>query len=83
VQGRKCAYKKQGGVQVSDILGNQVVVVFVTDFLVDGPKVCGRVGIAFSNLKKGQRQFRPDNTCWRLEGILTERAASLRLYETL
>ena len=41
--GREHAYKNQGGVQVPDILGNQVVVVFISDFLVDGPKVCSWV----------------------------------------
>jgi len=39
----KRAYKEQGGVQVPDILGDQVVVVFISNFLVDGPKVCRRV----------------------------------------
>ena len=43
-EGRKGAYKKQGGVQVSDIFRDHVVVVFIGNFLVGGPKVCGWVG---------------------------------------
>ena len=38
-------YKKQGGVQVSDIFRDQVVVMFVSNFLVDGPEVCSGVGL--------------------------------------
>ena len=42
---RHWAHKKQGGVQVSDILRGNAIVMFVRNFLVDGPKVCDRVGI--------------------------------------
>jgi hypothetical protein len=41
----KRSYKKQGGVQVSDIFRHHVIVVFVSNFLVDGPKVCDWVGL--------------------------------------
>ena len=41
---RKGAYKEQGGIQVPDILGEQVAVTFIGNFLVDGPKICDWVG---------------------------------------
>ena len=43
--GDKRAYKEQGCVQVSDVFRDQVGVVFISDFLVDGPEVCNRVGL--------------------------------------
>ena len=33
-------HKKEGGVQVPDVFRDEVIIVFVSDFLVDGPKVC-------------------------------------------
>jgi len=48
---RKLAYKEQGGVQVPDILGDHVIVVFVSNFLVGGPKVCIRVGLDLRRLQ--------------------------------
>jgi len=44
-RGRQSTYKKQGGIQISEILGNQVIVVFVGNLPVDGPKFCGWVGL--------------------------------------
>ena len=44
---QKRAYKKQGIVQVPRILGDQVIVTFVGNFLVGGPKICDWIGPDF------------------------------------
>jgi len=44
--GHRRAYKKQRSIQVSDVFRDQVVVMFIGNFLVDSPEVRGRVGLS-------------------------------------
>ena len=58
-KGHNCAHKKQGGVQVSDAFRDQVVVMFVRNFLVDGPKVGSRVSLNPRGFPICDRLFQP------------------------
>ena len=80
-KGREHAYKNQGGVQIPDILGNQVVVVFISDFLVDGLKVCSWVILELRRFQTCNGLLKPkvehswfgsSRTHIKLGGILTE-----------
>ena len=53
------AYKKQGGVQVSNILRDHAIVMLFSNLLVDGPKVCGRVSLNPRGLPVCDRLLQP------------------------
>jgi len=42
---RDCTYEKQGGVQIFNIFRNHIIVMFVSNLLVDGPKTRCWVGL--------------------------------------
>ena len=87
----KHAYKNQGVTQVFGILGNQVLIVFVGDSPVDGPKLGSWVGLGLwlglhqfqtrHRLLKPKAErgwFGPSRTDRKLEEIPTQLAASPR-----
>ena len=67
------AYKEQGGVQVSDVFGNYVVIMFVSHFLVGSPKVCGRIGFGLRRFQIRNRVLKPKEGT---ESIQTEQYLS-------
>lgn len=86
------AYKEQGGIQISGISQDQVIIVFVSNLLVDGPEVCCRVDVVRRGsqvrdclLQPEEEQCRldPRGAHQELEGRPTGRFGSLRLHEML
>ena len=58
--GSDCTHKKQGSVQVSEILRGHVMVMFIGNFLVGGPEVCGWVCLGARGFPIFDRQLQPE-----------------------
>ena len=56
-KGSDRAHKQQGCVQVSAVFIEHVAIMFVGDFLIDGPKVCRGVDIGRGGLQLLDRPF--------------------------
>lgn len=45
MRGRNQTHKQQGSVQVADVFGDHITIVFVSNFLIDGPEICYGVDV--------------------------------------
>lgn len=64
-----CTHEKEGSVQVSHVFRYKVIVVLVSDLLVDGPKVCYWVVLQLWWFPICDRLLQPKAGRSRLDGI--------------